>query len=497
MSAAVHHQWKQINDLPANWQSLGSSRLKHLAEVWKEQKGRLNSQLLDEFMTRLKREWSIETGMIENLYKFDRGLTQTLIAHGLEILDNLHEADLKEPGQTKALMLDQQEVIEGLFAFIKNDRPLSTSYIKEIHQTLTRSQETTEAIDTFGRRQKVGLERGLWKRLPNNPTRPDGLIHEYCPPEHVASEMDQLLAWHKEHEKSGVPPEIEAAWLHHRFAQIHPFQDGNGRVARALATLILIKAGWFPLIVSCDERSEYLKALETADNGNLKNLVDFFAQSERKSFLAAMNISSSLLDATRTIDTALAAIGEKLRPLRDQQSEEQRRVRQIADDYMALTGQKINALADDLSKLFQTGSRNLSVLSDSSADHSHGGEWFRSQLIKGAQKYNYYADLRDDNRWRRLKIQSGQDLETEKTIFNIVVSIHPVGREFTGVSAATLFSEYRDTSDGGMAASEPMFINDRSFIFTYKDADRQTRDNFETWLNESLAMALTEWQAQL
>ena len=32
--------------------------------------------------------------------------------------------------------------------------------------------------------------------------------------------------------------EIEATWLHHRFTQIHPFQDGNGRVARALASLV-------------------------------------------------------------------------------------------------------------------------------------------------------------------------------------------------------------------------------------------------------------------
>ena len=38
-----------------------------------------------------------------------------------------------------------------------------------------------------------------------------------------------------------VAPEVEAAWLHHRFTQIHPFQDGNGRIARALATLIFVK----------------------------------------------------------------------------------------------------------------------------------------------------------------------------------------------------------------------------------------------------------------
>jgi Fic family protein len=48
---------------------------------------------------------------------------------------------------------------------------------------------------------------------------------------HVAAEMDKLVELHREHRAAGVAPEVESAWLHHRFTQIHPFQDGNGRVA--------------------------------------------------------------------------------------------------------------------------------------------------------------------------------------------------------------------------------------------------------------------------
>ena len=47
-----------------------------------------------------------------------------------------------------------------------------------------------------------------------------------------------------EHQGCGVPLEVEAAWLHHRFTQIHPFEDGNGRVARALASLVFIPDGF-------------------------------------------------------------------------------------------------------------------------------------------------------------------------------------------------------------------------------------------------------------
>ena len=79
--------------------------------------------------------------------------------------------------------------------------------------------------------------------------------------------MDRLLAMHREHGQRGVAPEVEAAWLHHRFTQIHPFQDGNGRVARALATLVMIRAGWFPLVVTDAGRADYIEALEIADGG--------------------------------------------------------------------------------------------------------------------------------------------------------------------------------------------------------------------------------------
>ncbi len=84
--------------------------------------------------------------------------------------------------------------------------------------------------------------------------RPDGLIHEYCPPEQVTSEMDRLIELHREHQIGEIPPEVEAAWLHHRFTQIHPFQDGNGRIARCLASLVFIQAKWFPLVLTRGDR---------------------------------------------------------------------------------------------------------------------------------------------------------------------------------------------------------------------------------------------------
>lgn len=184
---------------------------------------------------------AIETGVIERVYTLDRGTTQLLIEKGIDAA--LISSD--RPELVAALIGDQQDAVEGLFAFVRSEHRLSTSYIRELHSALLRHQPTTSAIDSLGRTVTVELIRGAWKVAPNNPVRPDGTVHEYAPPEQVPSEMDELVSHHLAHEEQGVAAEVESAWLHHRFTQIHPFQNGNGRVARCLASLVFIRAGWF------------------------------------------------------------------------------------------------------------------------------------------------------------------------------------------------------------------------------------------------------------
>ena len=250
------YKWKPIEDLPDDWQKLASSELAGLFAVWKEQVIRLkDSPAYLEFQARLRREWAIETGIIEGLYDIDRGVTRTLIERGLHASLIAHGDANKPAAEIIPMLKDHENVVDGLFDFVGQQRQLSTSYIKHVHQALTTHQETAKGIDSLGQVIQIPLLRGDWKKWPNNPTRPDGKVHEFCPPEQTASEMDRLVEMHQRHLQEDVPPEVEAAWLHHRFTQIHPFQDGNGRVARALASLVFIRAGWFPFVVHRDNRT--------------------------------------------------------------------------------------------------------------------------------------------------------------------------------------------------------------------------------------------------
>ena len=118
--------------------------------------------------------------------------------------------------------------------------------------------------------------------------------------------MDRLVAMHKEHEARGIPPEVEAAWLHHRFTQIHPFSDGNGRVARAIATLVLIKNGWFPLIVNRDQWVQYIEALEKADQDDLRPLVAMFVEAQRDALIQGTEVAYAVKPPQSPHDSIIA-----------------------------------------------------------------------------------------------------------------------------------------------------------------------------------------------
>ncbi len=117
--------------------------------------------------------------------------------------------------------------------------------------------------------------------------RADGsieIVYTPPPPGEVPSMMDELVKW-IELANGNVHPVIQAGLCHYAIAMIHPFEDGNGRVARALATLILRKRGFDRRgIYSIDEyylqnkSREYYSALKMADEseGNMTQWIEYY-----------------------------------------------------------------------------------------------------------------------------------------------------------------------------------------------------------------------------
>jgi len=243
------------------------------------------------------RAFAIETGQIEGLYTLRRGVTEQLVAEGFGSAVSGHTYEGVDDKTLQGLLRDQKSAYDMVFDDIASGRPLSAHMVKTWHQLLTRHQETVVGIDPNGRHVAIPFEtKGRWKIIPNNPRRQDGVLHEYCPPEHTAAEMDRFFdIYNKEVGPAGYPVHVEAAWLHHRFVRTHPFQDGNGRTSRLLMAWPYMKEGLPPPIISAVKKPGYLRALESADKGDLKFFADHSAIEAESSLAEAIGLAEDIL----------------------------------------------------------------------------------------------------------------------------------------------------------------------------------------------------------
>ncbi|MEW6280191.1 MAG: Fic family protein, partial [Candidatus Eremiobacterota bacterium] len=173
MEASYIYRWKPVDGLGAGWRELcpdERAELRVLERVWNDQRALLSqSESLQRFHEELKREWAIETGILERLYTLDRGTTQFLIQRGIDEALISPAATNRSPRLVASLIRDQYEAVNWLFDFVKGERPLGTSFIKELHRLLTSHQDNCEGVNSQGNRVLVPLRKGDYKLLPNNP----------------------------------------------------------------------------------------------------------------------------------------------------------------------------------------------------------------------------------------------------------------------------------------------------------------------------------------
>jgi len=134
----------------------------------------------------------------------------------------------------------------------------------------------------------------------------------------VLEKMNGLVSWAKKNYKKLNIIEFSALF-HHKFVQIHPFQDGNGRAGRLLMNIFLMQYG-FPLtIIQNNDRKKYYRVLSLADQGKFKPLTNFIAQSILRSltiYLDAIIPASqkedliTLADATKYCSYSQAYLGK-------------------------------------------------------------------------------------------------------------------------------------------------------------------------------------------
>lgn len=88
-----------------------------------------------------------------------------------------------------------------------------------------------------------------------------GSAYPVTPWRNIPAKIKELVWWAIS-ERGGYHPVVFAAELHRRFVYIHPFVDGNGRIARLMMNLVLLQKGYEIIVIPPVERVRYISALE-------------------------------------------------------------------------------------------------------------------------------------------------------------------------------------------------------------------------------------------
>ncbi len=460
-----------------------------LHDAWTEFTALLDDTDRSTLRRRTLRKHAIETGIIERLYDIEWGLTETLVAEGLT-REVVARAGGELPPGVFPMLEAQFEGLEMVAEYVRQDHPLTTSFIKQLHALITRAQTHYDATDSLGRPFQARLTHGDYKTLPNNVQRSDGSLLEFAPPEQVAGEIERLVQIYNG--MGEVHPVVSAAWLHHRFVQIHPFQDGNGRVARALTLISLEKDKYPPMVVDRHSRNRYIEALDRANDGDLIPLGRLFAKLAMRSIRRELEepIPKPVPQTARAVARAFARSLERSKQERQERrlAAVQIRARQVHGQIGVWFANTLEGVKEDFQ---DSGHTPTGWTDEADPDDIQRSRWWHAQIIRSARRAEHFAFMQADRWWTLL----GMAINGLRLRF--VASIHHVGSPRTGIMAVTTFGDIRD--DGDEAAGSLIIPVDTSwdaFTFSHNEEVEDRAAELYELLDQSLAVALNELMAR-
>lgn len=170
---------------------------------------------------------------------------------------------------------DHLEVVgyDAGLSFIKGivqkpkEYPLTEDLVGDVHRLMFKKMSGLGEMHDFG----IGTYRTI-------PVFITGSRHVPSATQKVAPLMKALMRYLQSQNGNMHPVRLAAAW-HFGFTYIHPFVDGNGRVARLLMNLILLRGGFPIAIISMSKRARYMNALEKASvEYNGKPFMEFLGE---------------------------------------------------------------------------------------------------------------------------------------------------------------------------------------------------------------------------
>lgn len=230
----------------------------------------LPKEVEDRIFQKYRLDWNYNSNAIEG-NSLNYGETYAFLMHGI----TAHGKPLKDYLDIKG----HNEAINYLINLVRNKEELTEAIIRELHKVILVESYETDAVTQNGKLTQKTITLGAYKTVPNHVKTATGETHYFATPEEAPAKMNDLMTWYrKKRNDKEIHPVVLAAIFHHRFAEIHPFDDGNGRMARLLMNLILMQNNFPPAIIKIRDRNNYYLALSQADSGDTKNFVEYVAE---------------------------------------------------------------------------------------------------------------------------------------------------------------------------------------------------------------------------
>lgn len=127
-------------------------------------------------------------------------------------------------------------------------------------------------FETFYETLFLGLDRdkGKFRRdIPLHRT----YFHDLLPPEKIKGHLDALVVYANGTDFKALHPIKQAAVFGHRFMQVFPWSEASGPVGRLMSNILLMRAGYFPVVIHAHDRERYYNALKGSSPSTLRDLV--------------------------------------------------------------------------------------------------------------------------------------------------------------------------------------------------------------------------------
>lgn len=490
-----HRPWQRVEPPPLVNGAIGHvlATVDALRGLWEDAISTADAEDFLEARRRSLRRHAIETGIIERLYDVEWGVTEALVAEGLTLDAAAREGGVNE--DALATIRSQFDALTFLAESAREQRDLSLHFVRELHVALCRQQVTYEARNSLGQVFQATLHHGEWKTQPNHVRRPDDTLLEYTPPEHVPAEMERLLAIHES--IGDLHPLIRAAWLHHAFILIHPFEDGNGRVARALTLLVLLRSNYAPLVVDRFSRGDYLRALDRANEGDLDDLVRLFSRLEEVALRSELAQPRPTAAGTSAVEVARSYV-ERLRVRQETQSEEKSRgAQEFAGALQGRVDEYLRELGGAIHAQFVTLDPTAYQTVSSAAPPDERARWWRAQVYRAARQADFVVNLTEGVWWSYLK------LVVVNWTLRFIVVVQKVGRGETGVLALTVFAEAVPPKVPDSVESPPLYVSlleitdAETATFAFTEAIETRWEEVSELLDRTSAAAIAQFAAGL